>query len=252
MPLAYVQDLCRYWHDEYDFARRRGARSTRSRSSARRSTGRPVAIHFVHARSPHAGAFPLVLTHGWPGSVVEFSKVIGPLVDPPAYGGDAADAFHVVCPSLPGYGFSDKPTAPGWGVQRIARGVGRAHGPPRLRPVRRAGRRLGHVRHHEHRPTRRRARRGHPHPVAHRAARARDARPTSPPASRRRSKPPRSTPAGTRATRPSRRAARRRSATASPTRRRSSARGSSRSSGRGPTATATPRTRCRATSCSTT
>jgi pimeloyl-ACP methyl ester carboxylesterase len=71
-------------------------------------------------RSPHAGALPLVLTHGWPGSVVEFLKVIGPLTDPVAHGGDAADAFHVVCPSLPGYGFSDKPAETGWGVERIA------------------------------------------------------------------------------------------------------------------------------------
>ena len=70
-------------------------------------------------RSPHADAFPLVLTHGWPGSVVEFLKVIGPLTDPTAHGGDAADAFHVVCPSLPGYGFSDKPSSTGWNVERI-------------------------------------------------------------------------------------------------------------------------------------
>jgi pimeloyl-ACP methyl ester carboxylesterase len=77
-------------------------------------------IHFIHAPSPHEGALPLVMTHGWPGSVVEFLKVIGPLVDPPAYGGDAADAFHVVCPSLPGYGFSDKPSRTGWGTDRIA------------------------------------------------------------------------------------------------------------------------------------
>jgi pimeloyl-ACP methyl ester carboxylesterase len=71
-------------------------------------------------RSPHEGALPIVLTHGWPGSVVEFLDVIGPLTDPVAHGGDAADAFHVVCPSLPGYGFSDRPTEPGWGVERIA------------------------------------------------------------------------------------------------------------------------------------
>jgi pimeloyl-ACP methyl ester carboxylesterase len=71
--------------------------------------------------SPHADALPLVITHGWPGSIVEFLKVIGPLTDPTAHGGDASDAFHVVCPSLPGYGFSDKPARPGWGVERIAR-----------------------------------------------------------------------------------------------------------------------------------
>jgi pimeloyl-ACP methyl ester carboxylesterase len=75
----------------------------------------------MHVRSPHPGALPLVITHGWPGSVVEFHKVIQPLVDPTAHGGDAADAFHVVCPSLPGYGFSDRPERRGWGVERIAR-----------------------------------------------------------------------------------------------------------------------------------
>jgi len=79
-----------------------------------------LGIHFLHSRSPHPDALPLLITHGWPGSVVEFLQVIGPLCDPPAHGGDASDAFHVVCPSLPGYGFSDKPTAPGWGVERIA------------------------------------------------------------------------------------------------------------------------------------
>jgi pimeloyl-ACP methyl ester carboxylesterase len=93
-----------------------------------------LGIHFIHARSPEAGATPLVLTHGWPGSVVEFLEVIGPLTDPVAHGGDAADAFHVVAPSLPGYGFSEKPSRPGWDVHRIARawselmtGLGYAH-----------------------------------------------------------------------------------------------------------------------------
>src|SRR5690606_34759154 len=76
--------------------------------------------HFIHQRSPHPDAFPLLITHGWPGSIVELHKVIGPLTDPTAHGGTAADAFHVVCPSLPGYGFSGKPTTTGWGVGRIA------------------------------------------------------------------------------------------------------------------------------------
>ena len=77
-------------------------------------------VHFVHVRSPHPGATPLVMTHGWPGSVVEFRKVIEPLTDPVAFGAAAADAFHVVCPTLPGFGFSGKPARPGWGVERIA------------------------------------------------------------------------------------------------------------------------------------
>ena len=79
-----------------------------------------LGIHFLHVRSPHRNALPLIISHGWPGSIIEFVKVLGPLTDPPAYGGQAADAFHVVCPSLPGYGFSDKPAATGWGVERIA------------------------------------------------------------------------------------------------------------------------------------
>jgi epoxide hydrolase len=118
VPLGYVQDLCRYWAEEYDW------RATEARLNALpqfRTDLDGLGIHFIHVRSPHDGALPLVMSHGWPGSVVEFGKVIGPLTDPPAYGGDAADAFHVVCPSLPGYGFSDKPAEPGWGIERIAR-----------------------------------------------------------------------------------------------------------------------------------
>ncbi|HYZ12262.1 MAG TPA: alpha/beta fold hydrolase [Actinomycetota bacterium] len=118
VPLAYLQDLCAYWADEYDW------RTTEARLNALpqfRTTIDGLAIHFLHVRSPHADALPLVISHGWPGSIVEFLKVIGPLTDPTAHGGDASDAFHVVCPSLPGYGFSDKPARPGWGVERIAR-----------------------------------------------------------------------------------------------------------------------------------
>src|SRR5581483_1339096 len=74
----------------------------------------------IHVRSPHEDALPLVMTHGWPGSIVEFLEVIGPLTDPTAHGGEAADAFHVVAPSLPGYAFSGKPTSTGWGVQKTA------------------------------------------------------------------------------------------------------------------------------------
>ena len=117
VPLAYLEDLCRYWADNYDW-----------RTTERRLNELPqfrtriddFGIHFLHIRSPHADALPLVITHGWPGSIIEFLEVIGPLADPPHYGGDAGDAFHVVCPSLPGYGFSDKPSRPGWGVEQIA------------------------------------------------------------------------------------------------------------------------------------
>jgi pimeloyl-ACP methyl ester carboxylesterase len=117
VPLAYLQELCRHWADGYDW-RRLEARLNAIGQFRTEIDG--LGIHFLHARSPHAGALPLLLTHGWPGSVVEFLKVIGPLTDPPAHGGAAHDAFHVVCPSLPGYGFSDKPASPGWGVPRIA------------------------------------------------------------------------------------------------------------------------------------
>ncbi len=118
LPLAYAQEVAAYWRDKYDW-RAREARL--NRFAQFKTTIDGVGIHFVHVRSPHADALPLVMTHGWPGSIVEFQKVIEPLTNPTAHGGDAADAFHIVCPSLPGYGFSDKPTSNGWNVQRIAR-----------------------------------------------------------------------------------------------------------------------------------
>jgi pimeloyl-ACP methyl ester carboxylesterase len=117
MPLSYVQELCRYWADEYDW-RVREARMNSFPQFGTTIDG--LGLHFVHVRSAQRDALPLVLTHGWPGSIVEFLKVIGPLVDPVTHGGDPADAFHVVCPSLPGYGWSDKPSHRGWGVERIA------------------------------------------------------------------------------------------------------------------------------------
>jgi pimeloyl-ACP methyl ester carboxylesterase len=117
VPLAYLRELCAYWADAYDW---RATEARLNRLPQFRTELDGLGIHFLHVRSPHPDALPLVLTHGWPGSVVEFLKVIGPLTDPTAHGGDAADAFHVVCPSLPGYGFSDKPARPGWGVERIA------------------------------------------------------------------------------------------------------------------------------------
>jgi pimeloyl-ACP methyl ester carboxylesterase len=118
IPLAYTQEICRYWAEEYDWHARE-ARLNAFDQFKTQVDG--IGIHFLHIRSPHETALPLVMTHGWPGSIVEFHKVIGPLTDPMAYGGDAADAFHVVCPTLPGFGFSDKPTTTGWGVEHIAR-----------------------------------------------------------------------------------------------------------------------------------
>jgi pimeloyl-ACP methyl ester carboxylesterase len=117
VPLAYLRELCDYWADGYDW---RAAEARLNAFPQFRTEIDGLGIHFLHVRSPHPGALPLIVTHGWPGSVVEYLKIIGPLVDPPAHGGDPADAFHVVCPSLPGYGFSDRPHRAGWGVQRIA------------------------------------------------------------------------------------------------------------------------------------
>jgi epoxide hydrolase len=118
MPLKWIQEMCRYWADEYDW-RRREALLNRFPQFTTEIDG--LSIHFLHVRSPHPQAMPLIITHGWPGSIVEFQKVIEPLTNPTAFGGDAADAFHLVCPSLPGFGFSAKPTTTGWGVDRIAR-----------------------------------------------------------------------------------------------------------------------------------
>ena len=102
-----MQEVCAYWADGYDW-RERESLLNRFPQFTTEIDG--IDIHFVHARSPEKTALPLVITHGWPGSIVEFQKVIGPLSDPAAHGGDPADAFDVVCPSLPGYGFSSKPT----------------------------------------------------------------------------------------------------------------------------------------------
>jgi epoxide hydrolase len=116
-PLAYTRELCRYWLEEYDWP---AAQARLNRFPQFRTAIDGLDIHFLHVRSPQPGAVPLVMTHGWPGSVAEFGKVIGPLTDPVASGGDARDAFHLVCPTLPGFGFSGKPARTGWGVQRIA------------------------------------------------------------------------------------------------------------------------------------
>jgi epoxide hydrolase len=117
VPLAYLRELCEYWLESYDWRR---CEESLNRIPQFHTEIDGVDIHFLHVTSPQPGALPLVMTHGWPGSVVEFRKVIGPLTDPVAHGGDTADAFDLVCPALPGYGFSGKPTEPGWGVARIA------------------------------------------------------------------------------------------------------------------------------------
>jgi pimeloyl-ACP methyl ester carboxylesterase len=117
VQLATIQELARYWATEYDF-RRLEQRLNAFPHFVTELDG--LDIHFIHVRSPHENALPLIITHGWPGSIVEMLNVIGPLSDPTAHGGDAADAFDVVVPSIPGYGFSAKPASTGWDPVHIA------------------------------------------------------------------------------------------------------------------------------------
>ena len=118
VPLAVVQELARHWATDYDW------RACEARLNALPQFTTEIdglEIHFIHARSEHEDALPIVVNHGWPGSVIEQLKIVDRLTDPTAHGGSAADAFHVVVPSMPGYGFSGKPTSPGWGPERMAR-----------------------------------------------------------------------------------------------------------------------------------
>src|ERR671921_1730367 len=116
--LATIRELARYWGTDYDL-RRFEARLNALPQFMTEIDG--LDIHFIHVKSPHEDALPLIITHGWPGSVIEMLNVVGPLTDPTAHGGDAEDAFDVVVPSMPGYGFSEKPTATGWDPVHIAR-----------------------------------------------------------------------------------------------------------------------------------
>lgn len=116
-PLAYARELCEYWASDYDW-RRCEAGLNSNPNFLTEIDG--IDIHFQHVRSPYANATPLVITHGWPGSIMEFQKVIGPLTDPTGHGGSDDEAFHVVLPSIPGYAWSGKPTSPGTGVGQVA------------------------------------------------------------------------------------------------------------------------------------
>jgi epoxide hydrolase len=118
IPLAVVQELAEYWRDGYDWRVHERMLNTFPHVT---TTIDGQTIHFLHVRSAEPGALPLIMTHGWPGSIVEFMNVIGPLTDPGAYGGDPADAFHLVVPSIPGYGFSGPTRDRGWNTQRVAR-----------------------------------------------------------------------------------------------------------------------------------
>nr|ART35601.1 A69 [uncultured bacterium] len=117
VPLARMRALCDHWRDGYDWC---ACEAKLNAYPQFRTNIDGLGIHFIHVRSPRADALPLILTHGWPGSVIEFLNVIGPLADPEAHGAPGAPAFHVVAPSLPGYGFSDAPSTTGWGVEKIA------------------------------------------------------------------------------------------------------------------------------------
>ena len=117
VQLATIQALTRYWQTDYDW---RKAEAMLNALPQFKTEIDGVDIHFIHVKSRHENALPLLITHGWPGSVIELLGVVGPLTDPTAHGGRAEDAFHLVLPSLPGYGFSGEPTAAGWGPARIA------------------------------------------------------------------------------------------------------------------------------------
>jgi len=118
VPVGYLRELSAYWRDEYDW---RAAEARLNAYPQFRTEIDGTLLHFLHVRSPEPEAVPLILTHGWPGSVAEFLHIIGPLTDPVAYGGKSADAVHLVIPSLPGYGFSPPPPEPGWDLLRIAK-----------------------------------------------------------------------------------------------------------------------------------
>ena len=118
VQLATIEELARYWATDYDW-RKCEAKLNALPQFMTELDG--LDIHFIHVRSEHEDALPLIVTHGWPGSIIEQLKIIGPLTDPTAHGGSAEDAFDVVIPSMPGYGFSGKPTSTGWGPERIAR-----------------------------------------------------------------------------------------------------------------------------------
>ncbi|NBE98411.1 epoxide hydrolase [Nonomuraea sp. KC401] len=118
IPVSYVRRLAEYWRSGYDWRKHEAALNEHPQFTTEIDNQN---IHFLHVRSPEPDALPLVLTHGWPGSIVEFTKVIGPLSDPRAHGGEPTDAFHVVVPSIPGFGFSGPTRETGWDLRRVAR-----------------------------------------------------------------------------------------------------------------------------------
>ena len=160
---ATIQALARYWATDYDW-RKAEAKLNALPQFMTEIDG--VDIHFIHVKSSHENALPLIMTHGWPGSVMEMLDSVGPLTDPTSNGGSAEDAFHLVLPSLPGYGFSGEPVEVGWDLGPDGTGLGRAHAPPRLHPLRRPGRRRGRRRHRRDGPPGTRGADRHPHEPA--------------------------------------------------------------------------------------
>ena len=118
IPLDYMHKVKDYWQNTYHWPDRE---ALLNRWPGFKTELQGLGVHFLHIRSNHEDARPLLMTHGWPGSIVEFQKTIEPLTNPTAHGGTADQAFHIVCPTLPGFGFSDQPTEPGWGIEKIAR-----------------------------------------------------------------------------------------------------------------------------------
>ena len=189
VQLATMQKLARYWATDYDW-RKMEARLNALPQFITEIDG--LDIHFIHVRSKHENALPMIVTHGWPGSIIEQLKIIDPLTNPTAHGGSAADAFDLVIPSLPGYGFSGKPTATGWDPHPHRARLDRADEAPRLHAIRGAGRRLGQCRHgadgaagaagiarHPHQHAGHRSGRHRQGASARRTARRRASRPTS-------------------------------------------------------------------------
>ena len=140
VPLKTIQQVLRYWQTDYDW-RKVEAKLNSYPNFITEIDG--LDIHFIHVRSQHENALPLIVTHGWPGSIIEQLKIIDPLTNPTAHGGSESDAFHVVIPSIPGYGFSGKPTATGWNPTHIARAWIVLMKRLGYEQVRRAGWRLG-------------------------------------------------------------------------------------------------------------
>src|SRR5881409_3162816 len=142
VQLKTLREIARYWTTEYDWGRAEAKLNALPQFTTEIDG---VDIHFIHVKSAHEDALPLIMTHGWPGSVMELVDSVGPLTEPTAYGGSAEDAFHLVLPSLPGYGLSAEPAEVGWGL-------GRADAPSRLQPLCRAGRRRRSRRHRHDQP----------------------------------------------------------------------------------------------------